>query len=101
MLRIQVWYIAEDEERFMAALNRKYPDPATRLRVLAKRLRPDFDPKELKDAGVRILFQPPGYTVVILAGTVYHWTVSLGFRYGLLTKTYYDQNLDIVGVDVF
>lgn len=77
----QVWYIAEDEEAFLRVMSERYGGLDTALRIMAKRLRPDLTPQQLKDAGVRMLFQPPGCTVVILPGTVFHWTVSLGFRY--------------------
>lgn len=35
---------------------------------------------QMQDVGVKLLFQPPGYTVFSLPGRVFHWTTSLGFR---------------------
>ncbi|KAK9812995.1 hypothetical protein WJX72_006909 [[Myrmecia] bisecta] len=53
--------------------------PGALARLLAKRLRPDLSAAEMAEAGVRLLFQPPGYMVVTPPGEVFHWTISLGF----------------------
>lgn len=76
----KVWHIVPlDKVRaFKVWLRKKYGKDAL-FRVLCKRLRPVVSAAEMQALGIKVIFQPPGYTVVTMPGEVIHWTVSMGF----------------------
>ena len=75
----KVWYFVprDHADDFISVLTEKY-GPQARAKLFAKQLRPVLSVDAMTALGVKLVFQPPGYTVLSLPGTSYHWTVSLG-----------------------
>ena len=63
----KAWYIVDPGKAgvFKELLSVKY-GPDSLQKLFEKRLRPVLSAQEMRDAGVRIIFQPPGFMVVTL-----------------------------------
>jgi len=69
--------------------------------VFAKDLRPELTVQEVKDLGIGLLFQPPGYMVVTPPDVVYHWTISLGFSVAEASNTFLQLPDGVVPADLW